>query len=222
MSTYVYMKVLESSPERYDRGIRWLSGGVIDQIYARVAALAAGPGRRLLDIGCGTGALTLACAQVGSEVVGIDINAGMLEVAQRKVAAAGLDDRVELVEIGAMEIEDRFAPASFDAVVSCLAFSELLPEERAYVLRTARSRLRPGGGVVIADEVTPRSLGGRIRHQLRRMPLAAVTFLLTQTTTHPVEQLPTALREAGFVDVQEERLPRDDFAVFHAKNGAAP
>jgi ubiquinone/menaquinone biosynthesis C-methylase UbiE len=219
MSTYVYMKVLESSPERYDRGVQWLSGGTISAIYERVASLAAAPGRRVLDIGCGTGAVSIACAAAGAHVVGIDINSGMLEVARRKVDSAGLAERVELVELGAMEIEDRFPAASFDAVVSCLAFSELLAEERAYVLRTARSRLRPGGIIVVADEVIPRTASGRFWRHVRRVPLLAATFLLTQTTTHPVAGLPEAMRAAGFDAVQEERTRRDDFAIL---SGRAP
>jgi hypothetical protein len=38
------MRVLESAPERYDRGIRLLSRGRIAAVYARIAALAAAPG----------------------------------------------------------------------------------------------------------------------------------------------------------------------------------
>ncbi len=70
------MKVLESTPERYDRGIRLLSRGRIDDVCRRVAALASGPGRRVLDIGCGTGAVSLACAALGVRVIAIDSNAG--------------------------------------------------------------------------------------------------------------------------------------------------
>ncbi|NCQ36439.1 hypothetical protein GW813_15500 [bacterium] len=41
MSSYVYMKVLESTPERYDRGIRLMSGGTIDALRHAAEALAA-------------------------------------------------------------------------------------------------------------------------------------------------------------------------------------
>jgi len=99
MSSFVWMKVLESAPERYDRGIRMLSGGRIDQVYERMAELVAAPGKRVLDIGCGTGGVSLACAARGAVVTGIDIDAGMLEVARSKALSA--DTRVDFVELGA-------------------------------------------------------------------------------------------------------------------------
>jgi len=209
MGSYVYMKVLESAPERYDRGIRLLSGGAIDRVYAGVAARAVTAGRRVLDIGCGTGGLAIACAAQGADVVGIDINPGMLEVARTKSTPRP----IEWVELGAMEIEDRFGADSFDAVVSCLAFSELSDDEQSYVLRTARSRLRPGGTVVIADEVLPATRGGRLWRRLRRLPVTALTFLLTQTTTRPVEDLARRLSDAGLRRVTEERVAGTSIAI---------
>lgn len=213
MSTYVYMKVLESAPERYDRGIRILSRGTIDRVHERIAERVSAPGRRVLDVGCGTGSVTLACAERGADVVGIDINAGMLEVARAKAARAELSGQVEWIQLGAMEIEDRFAEESFDAVVSCLVFSELLPEERSYVLATVRTRLRPEGIVLIADEVRPRTRGALLWHQLGRLPVAMLTYFLTQTTTRPVDDLAETVRAAGFSSVSEERLGHDDFAI---------
>lgn len=219
MSTYVYMKLLESAPERYDAGIRRLSAGRIDAIYRRVAERAAAPGRRVLDLGCGTGGVTLACAERGAAVVGIDVDAGMLEVARRKLRHAPGVGHVELLELGAMELEDRFPEASFDAVVSCLLLSELLPEERAHVLETARSRLVPGGVLVVADEVVPRRRWRRLARAVRRLPAAALTYLLTQQTTRPLPDLAGAVRAAGFSDVLEERLAGDTFAIVSARTG---
>lgn len=212
MSSYVFMKFLESAPERYDRGIRLLTLGRIGDVYARVARLAASPGARVLDIGCGTGGLTLACAARGAAVVGIDINAGMLQVARSKPVAG----TVEWMELGAVEIEDRFGQAAFDAVVSCLAFSELSPHEQTYVLNVVRSRLKPGGKLVIADEVPPPTAAGRFWHRLTRWPLALITYVLTQATTRPVSELVTRVRDAGFTAVTETRLWSGDFAIVYA------
>ena len=106
---------------------------------------------------------------------------------------------------------------AFDAVVACLVLSELLPQERRYVLERARSRLVPGGLLVVADEVVPRTRWGRVRHALFRLPVAALTWLLTQQTTHPLADLSGAVCDAGFVDVAEERLWHDDFALVTAR-----
>ena len=217
MSSYVLMRVLESTPQRYDRGIRLLTRGRIDEVYERLAEVAASPGARVLDVGCGTGGVSLACAARGADVVGIDRDAGMLEVAAAKPVSAAAGGRVEWVELGAAEIEDRFEPGSFDAAVSCLAFSEMSPEEQAYVLRTVRSRLRPGGVLAVADEARPESAGARLRHRLARLPAVVTTWVMTQTTTRAVEHLADTVRRAGFDDVDETRLWSGDFVIVTAR-----
>ena len=66
MSSFVWMKVLESAPERYDRGIRMLTRGRIGAVYERIARSVAAPGKRILDVGCGTGGVSFACAAHGA------------------------------------------------------------------------------------------------------------------------------------------------------------
>lgn len=217
MSTYAFMRWLESTPSRYDCGIRLLSRGRISDVYDRVAEIAAGPGLCVLDIGCGTGGITLACAARGAETIGIDRDAGMLEIAAVKPAPA--TGSVEWIELGAAEIEDRFAPETFAAVVSCLAFSEMSPQERAYVIGIAHDRLRPGGRLVIADEVEPAGGGARLLYRLLRMPVVVVTWLLTQATTHPVHGLTAAVHRAGFVDINEE-YPWPAFVILSARRAS--
>lgn len=214
MSSYVLMKMLESTPTRYDRGIRLLSRGTIGRVYERVAEIAVTPGARILDLGCGTGGLSLACAARGARVVGIDKDPGMLEVAKGKAASGD----VEWIELGAMEIEDRFEPETFDAVVSCLMFSELFPEEREYVLSQAAGLLVPDGLLVVADEVLPPSAPKRFVRNLVRWPLAAATWLATQTTTHAVEDLSGLISKAGFQDVHEEHIRPAGIAIVRGAN----
>lgn len=214
MSSFVWMKVLESSPERYDRGIRMLSGGRIGEVYERIAGIAAGPGRRVLDVGCGTGGVAIACAKQGAAVIAIDIDAGMLDVARRRGAASGVD--VDWREASAAEIEDVVGEARLDAVVSCLAFSELSEDEQSYALRAARSRLVRSGVVLVADEVTPEGFRGAL-HRLARLPVAAATYVLTQTTTRPVRRLAEHMRAAGFTSIREERLWDGAFLIVEGR-----
>lgn len=218
MSTFAYMKVLESAPARYDRGIRILSRGRIESVYARIAKMVAAPGRRILDIGCGTGGVSLACATRGADVIGIDRSPGMLEVARSK-STSGVSGRVEWMELSAAEIGDRVPEESLDAAVACLSFSELSREEQRYVLEVVRSCLRPRGVLVIADEAVPSTRLRRIGYRLARLPVAGFAYALTQTRTHPLRD-PTALvREAGFVDVESERLWSGSFVILRAGRG---
>lgn len=212
------MKVLESAPERYDRGIAMLTGNRIGRIYDRIAELAAAPGKRILDIGCGTGGVSLACAARGADVTGIDIDAEMLEVARAKrVPAAG---KLFFIQLAAAELEDRFAEQSFDAVVSCLAVSEMSADEQDYMFHTAHALLVRDGVIVIADECEPEKPVQRFFYRMKRLPVAAVAYLLTQTTTRPVGGLGDRLKSTGFSNVVEERMLSGSFVIVHGKRMA--
>jgi ubiquinone/menaquinone biosynthesis C-methylase UbiE len=202
MSSFAFMKVLEFSPNRYDRGIKILSRGRIKEVYLKIAEMVAAPGKRILDIGCGTGNVSLACAARGATVIGIDSNAEMLEIAKSKAKKAGLEDRVEWLELGVAEIAGKTNEKSLDAAVSCLTFSELTPDEQTYTLSTAYACLKPGGAIVIADEVVPEDTFHRFRHRLVSFPLVLVTYILTQTTTHTLTNPSPLLKKAGFTGIE--------------------
>jgi ubiquinone/menaquinone biosynthesis C-methylase UbiE len=203
MSTYVYMRLLESTPRRYDLGIRLLSLGRVAAMYDAVAAAAVGGDstRRILELGCGTGNLTARLLARGAEVTAIDQDPEMLAVARKKLEG---EPRLALHEMAAVEIADRFPASSFDAVTGTLILSEMSEDEQAYVLDAAYRLLRPGGRLVVADEVQPEGLWARLKHGAVRWPAAAVTYLLTQTSTRAIRDLPGRVRAAGF-DVTEHR-----------------
>ena len=204
MSSYVYMKILESQPRRYDRGIALLSLGQSERARQRLIADHVAPGSRVLDLGCGTGSAAIQAARAGAHVVGFDISEPMLAVAREKVGAARLEDQIELVGMGVAGM-DRFADNSFDLVMSTFVFSELSPDEQTYALRHALRTLSPGGRLAIADEARPTTAGRRLLHGMVRLPLLALTFALTQTTTRAVEGLADRVRQAGFRVESEQR-----------------
>ena len=220
MSSYVFMKVLESAPGRYDLGIRLLSRGGIVRVHEAIARRVAAPGKRILDIGCGTGGLARACAARGADVTGIDINPGMLDVARARPLPGLSAARVQWVELGAMEIEDRFAEEVFDAIVSCLVFSELTPDELSHVLRIAHTGLRAGGQLVVADEVAPATPGRRLWRRVRRLPIAGLTYLLTQATTRPLEGLQEEMRGAGFEAIETQAVRPGNLTIVSGRRPA--
>lgn len=218
MSSYVYMKILESQPERYDRGINLISLGAADRCKKKLVGENVSPGSKVLEVGCGTGTMAILAARAGADVVAFDVSPAMLEVARRKIDESGMSGRIELEEMGVSGM-DKLADDRFDLVMSTLVFSELSRDERAYVLRHAYRVLKGGGRLAIADEARPRAPLKRLAHGAVRIPLLIATFLLTQTTTRALEGLRDLVSEAGFRIVSEERSSLDSFLYLVAIKG---
>ncbi len=198
----VFMRWLESTPRRYDRGIRLLTLGRLARLKRRIVEClpsSAGEGPlQVLEIGCGTGSLAVMMASAGAHVTGIDASAGMLAQAERRVREAGLEDRVELQLMDVAELPRHLEPQRFDVVVGTLVFSELSGSVQRYALNEVSRVLKPGGSLLIADEVVPGGWLRRLIYWTIRFPLLVLTWLLTRTTTSPVSDLPQMIRAAGF------------------------
>lgn len=114
---------------------------------------------RLLDQGCGTGALAAAAVARWPHVrvTGVDISAGMLAVAKRELdrLPSAASDRIDLVQAPADRLP--FGDGAFDAVTS--AFVLQLVPSRFRALREARRVLRAGGTVAAAMWMAGGSLG---------------------------------------------------------------
>jgi len=179
MPAFVLMKAFENAPAQYDGAMEFLTLGRIRTLKHEIAALVRGSGRRVLDLGCGAGSLAIMMAKQGAHVVGIDTSESMLQVAQQRLAAERLGDRVEVRRLSAMEI-DAFAPESFDFVVSTLTLSEFSDAELEFVLAESQKLLSPGGQLLIGDETIAT---GRLRRwcfAAVRLPLQLITYLATQ------------------------------------------
>ena len=154
------------------------------------------PGHRVLDLGCGTGTLTLLVKQAVSEaiVTGLDADPRALDLAKVKAAKFGVDLRF----VRGLAQDAPFEPQSFDRVLSSLMLHHLPPQAKAEALRSAWSLLRPGGELHIVDWTKAQNL-------LMRLAFLSVQFLdgFEPTEDHVRGLLPTAIKKAGFLGVEE-------------------
>ena len=119
-------------PERYARNARF----VADLGAPVLELLAARPGERILDLGCGDGALTIKLVELGCEVVGVDASALQIEAAKK----VGLNAHV-------MNGENLTFENEFDAVFSnaALHWMRNAPDK---VITGVHRALKPGGRFV--------------------------------------------------------------------------
>lgn len=94
---------------------------------ALIAALALRRGERLLDVACGTGAISLRAARLGVAAVGVDIAERMIETARAAAEREGLDARFELGNAEALPQPDH----SFPVVASAQGVMFTLDHRRA-------------------------------------------------------------------------------------------
>jgi SAM-dependent methyltransferase len=113
--------------------------------WSRVAAAADGP---VLELGCGTGRVTLPVARV-ARITGIDLSAQMLERAHARLRRSPLRDRVHLVRGDIRSLP--FRPAHFGLIMAPYGILQSLVAERDLrsALRAAAGALRPGGRLVM-------------------------------------------------------------------------
>lgn len=161
------------------------------------------PGDRLLDVGCGWGGLArFAAREFGAEVFGITLSLEQLALARERVAAEGLQDRVQL-EL--MDYRDLPQDGRFDKVVSVGMFEHVGHANLPLYCQRLFGAVRPGG-LVLNHGITSRHLDGR--------PVAHGAGEFIDRYVFPHGELPhlvgisSCISEAGLeiVDVESLRL----------------
>lgn len=179
----------------YDPLVRWT---VRESTFKRhmIEQARIKPGHRVLDLGCGTGTLTLLIKGLHpeAEVVGLDADPRILRIARAKVARTGLD--VTLDQGYSFELP--YTDSSFDRVLSSLLLHHLTRENKERTLREVFRILRPGGELYLAD-------WGKPQNRLMRGAFLLVQMLDGfQTTADNVKGLlPEIFSKAGFQEVQQ-------------------
>ncbi len=172
-----------------------------------LVAAQAGPGARVLDLGCGPGADADLLARRGCAVTAIDWSPAMAEETRRRIEAAGLTERVDVRTLGIQEL-DRLSPSMFDLAYSNFGPLNCVPSLPAAAQLIA-GRLRPGGVVVasVIGRICPWEIGlylwrgnwGRLRVRFARqfvgVPLAGRTVWTRYYSPREFQQ---AFAAAGF------------------------
>jgi SAM-dependent methyltransferase len=170
---------------------------------------------RVLDLGCGTATLTILVKQAhpDAEVVGLDVDPGILAVAHQKISAA----RVVVTLREGRAWEAPFGPHSFDRVLSSLVLHHLTSEDKRRTLAHVRELLRPRGELHVAD-------WGEAKNLFMRIAFLGVQLLdgFETTADNVAGRLVPMMEEAGFVSVAETRREPTVFGTLSLYRAVAP
>jgi ubiquinone/menaquinone biosynthesis C-methylase UbiE len=184
----------------------------VKQKLLKQAAVA--EGHRVLDLGCGTGTLTLLVkrARPKAEVIGLDADTNALKIAREKASREGLQIRFG----EAMAFQLPYTEGYFDRVLSSLLFHHLTRENKQRTLREVFRVLRPGGELHLLDWGEQRGLM-RIAFLLEQM---FDGFRTTTDNAHGL--LPPMVHAAGFEEVHETSRHNTIFGSISLYRGYKP
>jgi ubiquinone/menaquinone biosynthesis C-methylase UbiE len=147
------------------------------------------PGETVLDVGCGTGTLTIAAKQRVGTVHGIDPALEMIHLAKQKAERAGVDINFQVGVIEALPFPDDH----FDLVLSSLMLHHLPDDLKRAGFREIRRVLKPGGRFLAVDFAPP---------TLAVLSRFAAMLFGHEMMGSDVRQLASMMEDAGFTDVE--------------------
>ncbi len=146
--------------KEFDTNIRQLLP-YYDEMLSAIALCVGSDSKRILELGCGTGELTLQVLQQcpNAEVVAIDYSPRMINVIQEKLEFHGYQEKVQLrqLDFGAWANEQtgHDIGGNFDAVISSLAIHHLSDEMKGKLFQKIARSLKPNGRFWNADPLLP-------------------------------------------------------------------
>ncbi|MGN0118747.1 MAG: class I SAM-dependent DNA methyltransferase [Streptomyces albidoflavus] len=186
--------------KRYDEAFPHKEGQIaaVQRLLAELPAQA-----RVLDVGCGTGLPTCGqLADAGHRVTGVDLSAGMLELARANVPGAEFLQR----DLASLRADGPGGLGRFDGVTCFFTLLMLPREEIPHALRLLRSLLVPGGHLALSMVEADLDDAG--------IPFLGHTL---RVSGYLREELRRVVSEAGF-----EITGEDDYAYAPASTDAPP
>ena len=147
----------------------------------------------VLDVGCGTGTLTLMIKQTEphAAVYGLDVDPEVLDIARKKAGKAGETIMLQQGMATALPYEDE----SFDHVFASLVLHHLTQQDKQQALREAFRVLKPGGELHVADFGQP--------HDSVMWLISWVVRWFEEVHDNILGLLPFFMADAGFGHVEE-------------------
>src|SRR5690606_1979760 len=225
MTTSTQWQLARDAAERYERIL--VPAILGPAAIALVEFAEPRPGQAVLDVGCGTGAAARRAAErVGQSgrVIGVDVNAGMIDVAQSLPPADGA--RIEWAVQNACELS--FPDGSFD-VVLCAQTLQFV-EDRGRALAEMHRVLAPGGRVAVSlwcDLEASPYFDALVRSVTRHIGAATAVGLRAAFGLSDPKAIRALVEAAGFqrfeAVIEELELPLPELADFVPRHiGATP
>ena len=173
------------------------------------------PGERLLDIGCGWGALIMhAAAHYGVQAVGITLSEAQRSLARERIEAAGLGESCHV------EIRDYRALASFgpfDKIASVGMVEHVGPEKLPEYFACAYGALKPGGlflnhGISSVEDARPRSWREAVGRRLWKRDAFIDQYVFPDGRLAPFPEVVTRAEAVGFETRDVESL-REHYVI---------
>jgi ubiquinone/menaquinone biosynthesis C-methylase UbiE len=176
----------------YDPFLKW---GMREEVFKRhlIQQAQIQPGMRVLDLGCGTGTLTVLVKQMHPEadVVGLDGDQAILEIARSKANQASVNITLDY----GMAFQLPYPGHLFDRVLSSLVIHHLSTEDKQRTMREIYRVLQPGGELHMVDFGKP--------HGIYAWLISLIMRRLEESADNIQGLLPEIMRNAGFQQVEE-------------------
>lgn len=224
-------EMFDSIAPAYDFMNRAMTFGVDKCWRAKAVKMISGyaPGQ-ILDVATGTGDLAMLLARKlhPEHVTGIDLSAGMIEVGQRKIEAAGLSGMITLMPGDCLDMP--FDDNSFDCVTVAYGVRNFEHLDAGY--REMLRVLRPGGVICVIELSTPVSPVVRPFYRLYTRYIIPAVGRLVSKDVRAYSYLPESIaavpqgdemlqlmREAGFTGCRFRRLTFGTCTIYTATKG---